>query len=83
MGCLDKLLVRQGLAQSRLEGLFGAVRQAGNPGSGMGQGAGSQGTGGPEAMVAVMEMELVWEEVEKFLLPEAEREHSVLIQDRS
>lgn len=36
-----------------------------------------------EVMVAVMEMELVWEEVEKFLLPEAEREHSVLIQDRS
>ena len=36
-----------------------------------------------EVMVAVMEMELVWEKGETFLLPEPDRGLSVLIQDRS
>lgn len=45
-GLLGQATRQAGLAQSRLEGLFGAVRQAGNPGNGMGQGNGSSGNGG-------------------------------------
>lgn len=83
MGCSDKLLVRQGwrnlvwkvcsgqfVRQVILETEWDKVMAA-------------RVMEALEVMVAVMEMELVWEEVEKFLLPEAEREHSVLIQDRS
>ena len=43
-GLLGQATRQAGLAQSRLEGLFGAVRQAGNPG--MGQGNGKPGSGG-------------------------------------
>ena len=43
-GLLGQATRQAGLAQSRLEGLFGAVRQAGNPG--MGQGNGKLGSGG-------------------------------------
>ena len=46
-GLLGQATRQAGLAQSRLEGLFGAVRQAGNFGNGMGQGTGSPGNGGP------------------------------------
>ena len=78
MGCSDKLLVRQGwrnLVWKVCSGQF--VRQV------ILETEWDKVMEALEVMVAVMEMELVWEEVEKFLLPEAEREHSVLIQDRS
>ena len=46
-GLLGQASRQAGLAQSRLESLFGAVRQAGYPGGGMGQGNGMSGNGSP------------------------------------